>query len=234
MKRYFHILLLLIFIVGSFCILNIEVNTRQCVNYDCHSIKLPLYLKLLGFFDRHYNYKNLVNEIVRGASSEEERSMRIFEWTYKNIKRVPRGLPVIDDHIWWTIIRGYGTMDQFSDIFTTLCNHAGIKAFFTDVSTKDGNSRYTFSFVRIKGGWVLFDPYNGVYFKDKNAKFSDIDSLSSGNWKSVSLDKEPRIVTDYSLYFENLSYINFSLLTRASIQSPFNRLLFELKKRLNI
>jgi len=226
---------ILVFVI-LFCvilILNFEVSSRQGVNYQCREIKLPLYLKILDFFDRHYNYKHLVKMIVKDAKTDEERMMKIFEWTYRNIKSVPQGLPVIDDHIWYTIVRGYGARDQFSDIFTTLCNQAGIDAFFIDIYSKDRKYQIPFSFVKINYRWFVFDPYYGVYFRTNNGGLADIENIRLNNWKSQSLETEPKIYPDYALFFSNLTVVKDMGLTRANIQSPLKRLLFELKRRMN-
>ena len=111
--------------------LNFTVTTQKGVNFKVQTIKIPLYLKALDFFDRHYNYKLITKRIIRDAQNEQDKAMKILEWTYKNIKRQPKELPVIDDHVWHIIVRGYGLNDQFSDVFTTLCNYAGMDAFFT-------------------------------------------------------------------------------------------------------
>ena len=47
---------------------------------------------------------------------QKKKTLKIFIWTHKNIRKAPEGLPVIDDHVWHTIIRGYGINDQSSDV----------------------------------------------------------------------------------------------------------------------
>ena len=71
--------------------------------------------------------------------------MEIFIWTCENIRKQPDGLPVIDDHVWHIIIRGYGEPDQSSDVFTTLCNYAGIRAFYA-LASYAGSKNLTTSF----------------------------------------------------------------------------------------
>lgn len=155
--------------------------------------------------------------------------MKIFEWTYKNLKRTPEGLPVIDDHIWYTIVRGYGADDQFSDVFTTLCNYAGIKAFYSWVYTQDQTKRISLSFVKLKGRLYVFDPYRGVYFKDEKCQLANIEALKSAKeWIIEPLDKKPEI--DYASFFLGIFSVKNNELRRANIQSPFRRLIFELNK----
>ena len=226
-KKLYKILFFILILTGIFILLNMAVTTRQGINYEWHAIEIPLYLKVLDFFDRYYNYNLLVKRIVKGANSEEEKVMRLFEWTHRNIKKAPKELPLVDDHVWYTIIRGYGAKDQSQDVFTTLCNIAGIDAFFSLVNSEDKAGRIPLSFVRIQKKWHVLDAYYGVYFKNSKGRLADIES--GNDWVKVSLDDEPNI--DYAPYLNNLPPIKDFDLSRPRIQSPLNRLLFEIKKR---
>ena len=59
-KNFFRLLSIVIIFILILCVLNIGVTTKQGINYRVSEIKLPIYLKILDFVDRHYNYKNLV------------------------------------------------------------------------------------------------------------------------------------------------------------------------------
>lgn len=232
MKRLLRIIIPASLILFSLSLVNMTVYTRQCVDYKCHTISLPLYLKLLDFFDRHYNYKNLVKKIIMGAVTEEEKVMKVLQWTKGNIMPPLKEQPIIDDHIWYTIVRGYGARDQFSDIFSTLSNHAGVESFFCDLYTKDGIGKIPLSFVKIKNRLYAFDPYRGVYFQDTQGALADVEILKEGRWRIKSLrplseeEKE-----DYAQYFSALPDSNARVsLSRANSQSPLNRLLLEIKR----
>lgn len=211
-------------------LLNLNVTTRQGVNYQWQTIKIPLYLKILGFIDRHYNYKELAERISKDTKSEKERIIKIFEWTHRNIRRTPKGFPVIDDHVWNIVVRGYGASDQSSYVFATLCNYAGIEAFYTWVYSTDKTKRIPLSFVRLSSKWIVFDPYNGIYFKDKSGEIADIDKLKNGNWAIEYLLGAEKIGYDPKEYFVNLPEAKNIGLTRSGIQSPLKRLNFEVKK----
>lgn len=212
-------------------LLNLEVTTLQGVNYKVHAVKLPLYLKLLDFFDRHYNYGALAKKIVSGAKSDEDKAMKIFEWTRANLRDNPKELPIIDDHVWHIIIRGYAVDDQFQDVFTTLCNYANVNSFFYDVYSETGEGRKPLSFVNLRGTWAVFDVYNGVYFVNKKGQIAGISDLSGGDWKAVSGIKRD-IPGNYEKFFKNLDSINFQKwrLSRGAIQSPLRRFMYFMKK----
>lgn len=221
--------------MGVFILLNLRVTTKQGVtswegvDYKHYSIQIPLYLKILDFFDRYYNYRELANRIVKGANSDEEKVIKIFTWTHHNIRKVPKELPVVDDHVWHIIVRGYGVQDQSQDVFTALCNISGIDAFFSAVYINDRSGVIILSFVKIEEKWYVFDAYRGVYFTDKQGRLADIDTTKKERL-IVTLDEQPDI--DYAPYLENLPTIKDIGLNRSNLQSPLKRLLYEFKKRI--
>jgi len=217
-------------LIVIFVILNAKVSTRQGVNYIVHTKRIPLYLKITDFFDRHYNYGVLTKSIIKGAKNDEERVMRIFTWTYGNMRRTTEGTPIIDDHVWYTIVRGYGVDDQFSDVFTVLCNYAGIDAFYSLIYAEDHGRRLVLSFVKIGGEWRVLDPYNGVYFKNNSASIATVDDIQKGKWVVVNVQGEPKNRSDYEEFIKKLPNEKEIDLNRANIQSPFKRAIFELKK----
>jgi hypothetical protein len=230
-KRFTKFFLLAVsLIAGLLVILNLPVTSKQGVNYVVRTIRLPLYIKIIEFLDRDYHYKELVKRVCQGCRSDEDKVLALFKWTHQNIKAdIPGGCPIIDDHAWHIVIRGYGTRDQFSDVFTTLCNYTGVDAFFRWVYTADRTKRISLSFVKIGERWCVFDSFNGSYFKNRNNKFADVEEVGSGTeWSIESLNGKPDI--DYLAYFDNLPSVKDPGLNRANIQSPLNRLLFELKK----
>lgn len=220
--------MLIVFAVGLIAILNIKVTTRQGINYRWHTIRMPLYLKILDFFDRHYNYEELTKRIIGDTKTDKERIMKIFEWTCQNIRKVPDSFPIIDDHVWHIIIRGYGMPDQSSDVFATLCNYAGVDAFFLMIKPKDQTLETPLSFVKLDKKWRVFDPYNRVYFKNKNGDLASIDDINKGDWEIVSIGEIKKL--DYRIIFQYVPALNKVSLKRSNIQSPLRRIIFEVRK----
>lgn len=219
-------------IVSGVLILNTETNTQQCINYKCHANKIPLYLKLLNFFDRHYNYTHLTKTIIKDAATDEERMMKLFSWTRQSIKDMPEGFPVIDDHVWHIIVRGYGSSEQLQDVFTTLCNYIGLSAFFDAIFTPMRRNKKIVSFVCIDKKWLVFDAYEGVYFKNSENQLAGIDELIDGDWHAVGITGKIQSADMYKGYFEYLNQIDYgrSIFSRSAIQSPLRRLMFWLKE----
>lgn len=229
MKKF---ILSIIFTVFLITVFNIKVTTRQCVDFKCQSIELPLYLKALDFFDRHYNYQELTKRIIGDVKDEEGRMKKILEWTYRNIKKPPNGFPIIDDHAWHIIIRGYGVEDQSQDVFTTLCNYAKINASFYKVYNKDKNSFRMLSLVKVGDIWTAVDAYAGIYFKNRQGHIASIKDLSSGDWQIAGIAHEDGI-EDYAGYFSNLPSLDCSdwKFLRAAIQSPMRRFIYWTKTK---
>lgn len=214
-------------------LLNVNVSIRQGINYEVRILRMPLYLKLIDFYDRHLNYKRLVTEISgsSGKMNDEDKALAVFNWVIENISKQPEGLPVIDDHVWHIIVRRYGADDQFQDVFATLCNYAGLKAFFDQLSTAEG-AKKSLSFVSLNNKWVIFDVFHGVYFKNPKGGIADVDDLISGVWQEVSL-KDPVAEDYYREYFKSLRFVNYSQskYSRSTIQSPLKRFIFWLKDK---
>lgn len=208
--------------------LNITVTTRKGINYEVHTNEMPLYLKIIDFVDRHYNYKVLAKKIIKDETNEKAGALKILKWTYTNIKRNPLGLPVVDDHVWHIIVRGYGVDDQFQDVFATLCNYAGINAFYETLKIEHA-AKKSLAFVEVKGKWTVFDAYNGVYFVKSNGEIATINDLMNGDWKPESISGGD--VLDYQEYIKRIGTINPNIwyYKRSTIQSPIRRFIYWLK-----
>ena len=232
-KRYLIPTIVFLLILCLIALLNKKVTTKHGVDYKVSRITMPLYLKVLNFYDRHYNYKWLAKQITGHLDTREDKILRLFHWTYETIKRQPEGFPIMDSHPWDVYVRGYGVSDNFHDLFTTLCNYIGADAFFTALYIKDSGRGLQLSFVRIKRGWVAFDPYNEIYFRNNTGDLATIEEISKQDWHIVKLAQIDISKANYEQYLvENLPRIEKlgSSLLRANTQSPINRLRFQLHK----
>ena len=125
--------IILILFLSVSTLLNMKVTTGQGINFKVSRIELPLYLKLLNFYDRHFNYKWLTRKITGHLKTKEEKIFRLFQWTHETIHKQPKDLPIMDDHVWNIYVRGYGINENFHDLFTTLCNYALADGFFLPI-----------------------------------------------------------------------------------------------------
>lgn len=142
------------------------VTTRQGIDFVVTVQRIPLWVKTSEFLARDYRYRQLADRIVQGSvrGSDQQKTMAIFHWTLSHLRHQPEGWPVVDDHVYSIIVRGYGTNDQFADVFTTLCAYAGVPATLVKLVSADRAIWYMGG-VRLDGQWCVFDPYWGVYFE---------------------------------------------------------------------
>jgi len=230
-KRYLVLTFIFLLFLCSIALLNKEVTMLQGVDHKVSRITLPLYLKVLNFYDRYLNYKWLAKRITGHLDTKEDKILRLFHWTHETIKPQPKSLPVMDSHPWDVYVRGYGVSDNFHDLFTTLCNYIGTDAFCIRLYARDTGKHIRLSFVRMKRGWVAFDPYNEIYFRNNTGDLATIEEIIVQNCHIVKLSQTDISKAYYEQYIvENLPRIKefSSRLTRANIQSPINRLRFQL------
>ncbi|MDD5424421.1 MAG: transglutaminase-like domain-containing protein [Candidatus Omnitrophica bacterium] len=233
-KNAFRAAIILAVSAAAILALNVPVTTRQGVDFQIREIRIPLYLKALDFMDRYYNYGTLADRITSGEKSGFGKAVALLKWTKENIRENPGSLPVVDDHAWHIIIRGYGLDDQCQDVFTTLCNREGLAAFFVKVRLPDKGRARCFSLVHLGGGWTVFDAYKGIYFINSEGKPAILKEIENGDWKAVKASPESGS-EDYPGFMKQLTSSDDPVNTatwkdsRAAIQSPLRRLFHWLK-----
>ncbi len=228
--------LLACFIIGLGAAgLSLPTTTRQGVNFQVSTHRLPLYVKLTDFFHRHYHYQLLASDITRGVRTDRERVEAVYQWTRQHIQPPPRGLTVMDDHVLNVIIRGYGTGDQAADVFTTLCTYAGVPAFWRALHIEVGTRWLIFSFVQVDGRWVMIDVGEGIIFTDAEGRWADAEALitSPDRLRAMGDPKTPQRVR-YRDYVERLRPFEVPRMLRARKQMPWPRIVFELRRLLRL
>ena len=231
-KGYLIPIIVFLLFLCLIALLNKKVTTKHGVDYKVSRMTMPLYLKVLNFYNRHYNYKWLAKRITGHLDTREDKILRLFHWTYETIKPQPEGYPIMDGHPWDVYVRGYGVTDNSYDLFTTLCNYIGADAFFIALYSKDTGKHIQLCFVRIKRGWVMFDPFYGFYFRNNTGGLTTIEEIDEQDWHIVKLAQTDFSEANFEQYFENMPNIEEigSGFTRANTQSPINRLKFQLQR----
>lgn len=205
-------------------------TTRQAIDYQLREIKIPLYLKTINFIDRHLSYRWTTQQIINKNMPDHQKVEKIFQWTIRRIARQPKELPIIDDHVWHIIVRGYGVPDQMADVFATLSNYAGLKAFilYLKGSGKALPNEICLGAVYFNGAWHICDPHQKTEFLNGQGRWATIHEIMSGKWQRENINntfyKEGS--PDYQRYFQSLPTIDFDGLyqgSRSSIQSPIKR-----------
>ena len=234
---------MIVLLVALFLFANINSTTTMGINGQVTEYKIPLYLKVLNFYDRHFNYQHLAREITKNAKSEKDVALSLALWVVQNIKKVPVGVEIVDNHPWTIVERRLGGSDQFSDILSVLLVYAGVDAFFRNIETRPqpGGGRYPLTFFLIDGAWSVIDPYQGFYFVNDRGAFASLADLKKGDWKAVGVEHQAVFRESLSTFYSGL----FSQLPsreeidrtniyerggRANTQSPIHRFLFQLHR----
>jgi hypothetical protein len=216
--------LLLMLVKGA---LSQSVVTYKGINYQVSEQSLPRYLKILAFFYRHYEYQNLANHLVGQVSDHNEKIEILFKWVQQHIRPVPEGYPVIDDHIWDIIVRGYGTQDQAADVLAVLSAYSGIPAHFYMLYAPETSQGIGIAFIqRIEGGYGSFDPRADIILRHTDGRLLSIEEIREQP-ALVEQMTEGRVVLGgqpYSSYFKNLPQVNARTFSRTTRQMPFKRL----------
>ncbi len=230
---------LTIFIIGLTLVtalLNVPLPTKQGINYEVRVYRIPLYIKLIEFIDRDYRYRMLSREITKDLRSDMDKAATILKWVRSNIKTdIPEGWPVYDDHIWHIIIRGYGGADQAADVFTTLAAYSGLEAGWARVFIPEDRGSLVLSFVKIDGGWRVFDVMRGVNFTNDEGDIASVEDILAGRYEKETARQEVglsgRTYEDYFRYMEGYMH---DIASKPRKQMPFKRILYEFKNIFNV
>ena len=251
-KKFKFVFLFLLIILVILLVLNKETTRKIGINYNIIEYKIPVYLKINDFFNRHYNYKYLSNKINKDHFNKEDIILNTAKWVNINIKKIPEGIDVIDHHPLTIVQRRLGVHSQFNDILSVLLVYEDIDSFF---KRDFGNISHPLTFFKLNNKWSVIDPYYGVYFINDDKTFASLEDLKTPNWTIVNLESQEinsSNITD--LYFEKFQsykevedhYIKifsniqsskqidatniFDRGGRSYTQKPLNRLKFEIYK----
>lgn len=204
------------------------VTTRAGIDYRWSEKRIPLAEKFLGFVSRDLQSRRLAIEVAADVEDEQERLLRIFRWVTASVRPVPAGFPVVDDHIFHILVRGYGTSDQRTEAFALLASHAGFPSGRMVLEAASGGARLQIAVVKWRGKLHLLDVDNGVVFRTATGALASIDDLQ----------KEPAIIraaggrrvvdgVPYEIFFRRLEDLRPAF-TRIEAQRPWSRLRLEL------
>ncbi len=204
------------------------VQTRSGVDYVWTSSRITLFEKGLHFLSRDLQTRRLAQAVARGASSDQERLLKLFTWTTQNIRPVPKGFPTVDDHIWNVFVRGYGAPDQRTEAFALLASYCGFPAGSTILKTEGLSHQIILAVVQVGEEKVIpFDVANGLFFTNERGQLA--------HWKE--LQRDPQLIRAaakglqingiaYERYFETVSELSVNP-SRIQRQKPWPRLKME-------
>ncbi len=199
-KRKFILLCVLIFFLTIFFIANKEISRSIGINYKVTEYQIPIYLKILDFYDRHYNYKYLVKNINKNINNEKDIILNTTKWVKNNIKKIPKGVDIVDHHTLTIVERRLGTDDQFSDLLSVLLVYSNIDSFFI---SKFNKIWHPLTFFKFNDYWSIIDPYYGVFFTNDKRLFASIEDIKNEKWQISNLKFEKIDRLNFKDTFEN-------------------------------
>lgn len=186
-------------------IMRVETERRISINYEVSEYKIPIYLKLLDFMNRHYNYKHLAKNINNKNSTDKDKIINSTNWVIANIEKINlnQNIDIVDHHPITIVERRLGIDEQFSDILSVLLVYSNIDSFFKIIKLDNVDSYYPLTFFKIYNYWSIVDPQNGIFFLDENNNFINIDNLKKQKFNLV--DKNLKIINhdNFLEYFDN-------------------------------
>ena len=249
-KKIIYFLILIILSLVLY--LNLKSIRYTGVNYSISGEEITNFKKIKDFYQRHNNYKKLVEKISKN-SIEEDKILKISKWVYLNIKKPKKGEDIVDSHPWTIVERKIGNKDQFSDILSVLFVYENIDSFFIFVDKKD---KHPLTYFKLNKKWSVIDPYYGIYFLNSNNEFCNLKEHKlkkclifhlkykkniKDKIKTIFYDKNLNSIDDVKNYYEELMENSPSFKDieeeniylrggRSYIQKPFHRLFYQIQK----
>lgn len=208
-------------------IANAPTTTKQGVNFVVTPHSLPLYAKALDFLDRDSNYRRLTAQVLSGATTDEAKMRAAFDWTTANIRETPPGFPIVDDHTWHIIVRGYGQDDQQASVFTTLLAYAGIRAYWIFIGPRP---ELALSLAQVDGGWRAVDVSNHIVFRTADGRLATAEDLGADHGLAARQGPVTYRGLPYARFFDRFKAPDPPDLTHPEMQMAGPRLWFEAKR----
>tara|TARA_B100001245_G_scaffold226974_1_gene202940 strand:+ start:62 stop:844 length:783 start_codon:yes stop_codon:yes gene_type:complete len=203
-KKKIIFFLACIFVLIIFIIANIETTRSIGINHKVTVYNISLYVKILDFYDRHNNYKNLIKSINKNTNNEQDIIINTTRWIKNNIRKISKDDDVIDYHPLTIVERRLGTQDQFSDLLSVLLVYSNIDSFFIP---KFGIEWHPLTFFKINNNWSIIDSYYGIYFTNNERLFASIEDIKNEKWEISNLDFEKigksNFITIFNSKFDN-------------------------------
>lgn len=201
------------------------VTTRFGIDYVLHDRKIRFYEKALYFLARHLETQTRMQEILQGITGDEEKILTLFNWTVKNIRPVPSGMPIVDDHPLYNIIRGYGAEDQQAEVLALLASYAGYPSGVQRIEVEGGSGVVRVTVVKHKEQIFVFDVSKRIAYQDTASHLIDLQRLrSEPSWVQKNVKGVKVEGQNYERFFWRIDEKKFSF-SRMELQNPWFRLL---------
>lgn len=206
-------------------------TTRWGVDYQFFEKRVPLSEKVIAFLGRDLQLRRLAAEVVP-AGSDPERLLGLFAWVRANVRPVPPGFPVVDDHVLNILIRGYGAPDQRTEAFCALAAYAGFRSAPAKLRAPGRREELDVAVVELDGRLYVLDVDNGIVFRTPDGDLADMEALrrDPGLVAAAARGRAVRGVP-YMAFYEGLAELR-PVYDRIAGQRPLGRLRMEASRAL--
>jgi hypothetical protein len=198
------------------------------VNYVVSEQTLPLWMKAAEFVDRDASLANMAYVVLGGIAEDEAKAAAALRWTLANVRNTPSGFPVIDDHVWHIVIRGYGEADQQADVFTTLLTYQGVRAYWAFIGPSP--REIPLSYVWINGRWRVYDVRRGFVFRTATGELATPQDLAADRSAVRAAAAGAADLDEYLTMFDGYAPPQVPDVVHAEMQMPGRRLWYEARK----
>ena len=169
-------------------------------------------------------------DVAGAAATDERRVLAFFDWARAHVRPVPDGFPVIDDHVFHIIVRGYGAPDQRTEAFALLASYADMPATAMQLTSPSGTAQIVVAFVEIGDRIHAFDVVNGFVFRRGDGTLADVDELRADPSLIRSAARGLEIAgVPYESFYVSAADVRPHF-ARMAMQKPWQRLKTEARK----
>lgn len=191
--------------------------------------QMPFWEKTAKFYLRHVEFERWAKEAAGEETDPQRRVLKLMDWTMKNVRHIPPGWPLIDDHISHNVLRHYGNDGQLAEVFTAFTTYTGNEGRWEAYHPPGAKERVALSFVESEDGWWVFDLWNGGWFETPSGRIATIDDFRHPE-QLRRHGQAPEVLngTPYLDYYRDLDRVFQRSFSRARGQMPWHRLLMVL------
>ncbi len=176
-RRTLRLLAALAIVVSLVVVARWPVTTAVGYDYVVTVKRLTLFEKVVAFVNRDLEMRRLTQEVVGAGGTPEQRLLRMYEWVIDNIHPVPPGLPVVDDHVLYILVRRYGAGDQRAEALAALASYDGMPATTLWLGKYPERRPIQLTVVRLSERLVVFDVNNRIVFRKPSGELATLEDL---------------------------------------------------------
>lgn len=210
------------------------VTTRVGVNFVVTSHRLTLAEKTVHFVSRHWQTQRVAESVTSPGQGFEEKIERILAWVSENVRSVPEGFPIVDDHPLHIILRGYGASDQRTEAFTLLASYSGLPAGTVVLNAKGTRETTMLALVEWKGHLYPVDVQHNLLFRTPDGRLAHLAELMEHpQWIEAAAAGRINSGVPYAAYWEQIGSLEPSF-ARMRLQKPWSRFQATIQKALQL